>query len=45
MLRIGYGVLKDPNSGYPFPKDEFERGGYAERIISRDRAGKWQSRI
>ena len=29
MLKIGYGVLKDPNSEYPFPKAEFERGGYA----------------
>lgn len=32
MLRIGYGVLKSPNSAYPFPEAEFERGGYAGRI-------------
>ena len=32
MLGIGYGVMKDPKSPYPFPEDEFERGGYAERI-------------
>lgn len=32
MLGIGYGAMKDPKSPYPFPEDEFERGGYAERI-------------
>lgn len=32
MLRIGYGVLSKEDSKYPFPKEEFERGGYAERI-------------
>lgn len=34
MLKIGYGILKSPASPYPFPKKEFERGGYAERIRS-----------
>lgn len=32
MLKIGYGVLKSPDSRYPFPQEEFERGGYARRI-------------
>lgn len=32
MLKIGYGVLSTPNSKYPFPEEEFERGGYAEKI-------------
>lgn len=32
MLKIGYGILSKPNSSYPFPPYEFERGGYAERI-------------
>jgi len=32
MRKIGYGILKSPDSGYPFPKAEFERGGYADRI-------------
>lgn len=32
MMKIGYGLLKSPTSPYPFPKTEFERGGYAERI-------------
>jgi hypothetical protein len=32
MLKIGYGVLKKTDSPYFFPKEEFERGGYAERI-------------
>ena len=32
MLRIGYGILSAPDSRYPFPKSEFERGGYAKRI-------------
>lgn len=32
MLRIGYGVLSKPDSKYAFPVEEFERGGYAERI-------------
>lgn len=32
MLKIGYGLLKDPDSPYPFPHEEFERGGYAEKI-------------
>ena len=27
-----YGVMKEPDNPYPFPEDEFERGGYAERI-------------
>lgn len=35
MLNIGYGVLKSAASPYPFPQEEFERGGYAERIRSR----------
>ena len=35
MLKIGYGVFKSPDSKYPFPKAEFERGGYADRIRSR----------
>ena len=32
MLKIGYGVLKKTDSPYFFPKEEFERGGCAERI-------------
>lgn len=36
MLRIGYGVLSKPDSRYPFPEEEFERGGYAERIREMD---------
>ncbi len=32
MLKIGYGILQKPDSKYPFPKKEFERGGYAEKI-------------
>lgn len=32
MKIIGYGVMKSPNSPYPFPEKEFERSGYAERI-------------
>lgn len=32
MRKIGYGLLRNPNSQYPFPKEEFERGGYAQRI-------------
>lgn len=32
MLKIGYGLLQSPVSKYPFPKDEFERGGHAARI-------------
>ncbi|CAJ1201140.1 hypothetical protein CPR19088_GLDEOEPO_00847 [Companilactobacillus paralimentarius] len=32
MKKIGYGLLADPNSPYPFPKSEFERSGYAKRI-------------
>ncbi len=32
MLRIGYGILQSPDSRYPFPKEEFERGGYADKI-------------
>lgn len=32
MLKIGYGVLSKPDSQYPFPTEEFERGGYAEKI-------------
>jgi len=32
MLRIGYGILKKADSKYPFPTEEFERGGYAEKI-------------
>lgn len=32
MLKVGYGVLKKNDSPYPFPEEEFERGGYAERI-------------
>jgi hypothetical protein len=35
MLKIGYGLLKKPDSPYAFPKEEFERGGYAERIRNR----------
>jgi len=34
MLRIGYGILSKPSSKYPFPEEEFERGGYAKRIRS-----------
>jgi hypothetical protein len=40
MRKIGYGVLKDPDSQYPFPKDEFERGGYAEKIRNRREPAK-----
>lgn len=32
MMKIGYGVLQSEDSKYVFPDDEFERGGYAERI-------------
>jgi hypothetical protein len=32
MLKIGYGALADEESKYPFPDEEFERGGYAKRI-------------
>lgn len=32
MMKVGYGLLADPNSKYPFPQAEFERSGYAERI-------------
>lgn len=32
MMKVGYGILKKPDNQYPFPEDEFERGGYAERI-------------
>ncbi len=32
MLRIGYGILQSPESQYPFPNEEFERGGYAKKI-------------
>ena len=32
MLKIGYGVLKKTDSPYFFPKEEFERGGCAERL-------------
>ncbi len=32
MRKLGYGLLKNPNSPYPFPEEEFERGGYAKRI-------------
>jgi len=32
MRKIGYGLLSGPDSAYSFPEDEFERGGYAERI-------------
>lgn len=32
MMKVGYGLLADPNSKYPFPKAEFERSGYAARI-------------
>lgn len=34
MKKIGYGLLADHDSKYSFPKAEFERGGYAERIRS-----------
>ena len=36
MMKMGYGLLKSPTSPYPFPKAEFERGGYAERIRQLD---------
>ncbi len=32
MLKVGYGILKKTDSPYPFPEEEFEGGGYAERI-------------
>lgn len=32
MIKIGYGILSKPDSSYPFPIEEFERHGYAERI-------------
>lgn len=32
MMKIGYGVLQSPDSKYPFPEEEYERGGYAERV-------------
>ena len=32
MLKIGYGVLSPEDSKYPFPEEEFERGGYARKI-------------
>ncbi len=32
MMKIGYGFFKSEESPYVFPKEEFERGGYAERI-------------
>ncbi len=35
MGKIGYGVLKSPDSPYPFPQAEFERGGCAEKIRRR----------
>lgn len=40
MMGVGYGLLKSPESPYPFPKEEFERGGYAARI--RRRTGEKQ---
>jgi len=32
MRKVGYDWLADLDSKYQFPKEEFERGGYAERI-------------
>ncbi len=32
MLKIGYGILQSENSPFAFSKEEFERGGYAEKI-------------
>lgn len=32
MMKIGYGILQNPDSPYAFPEEEFERGGYAEKI-------------
>ena len=32
MLGVGYGVMKDPESPYPFTTDEFDRGWYARRL-------------
>lgn len=37
MMKIGYGVMKKPDNPYPFSKEEFERGGYAERISSKQK--------
>lgn len=39
MLKIGYGVLKQTDSPYFFPREEFDRGGYAERIRNSKRQG------
>ena len=32
MMKIGYGVLKNQDSKYPFSAEEFGRGGYSKRI-------------
>lgn len=32
MKKIGYGLLVDENSKYPFPEEEMNRGGYMEKI-------------
>lgn len=32
MKKIGYGLLVDENSKYPFPEEEMNRGGYIEKI-------------
>jgi len=32
MRKVGYDWLADLDSKYPISKEEFERGGYAERI-------------
>jgi hypothetical protein len=32
MRKIGYGLLASPDSKCSFPKEEFERSGYAQRI-------------
>ncbi len=34
MMKVGYGALQNPDSPFVFPKEEFERGGYAKRIQS-----------
>jgi hypothetical protein len=40
MRRIGYGLLAGPGSKYKFPQEEFERGGYAEKIRRLQSAGQ-----
>ena len=38
MMKIGYGIMKKPDNPYPFPEEEFERGGYAERIRNKQKS-------